>query len=136
LLHYKNIIRARLTPQERIPISPVDSSSLGRGASTHERANMRITRHRAIAAATAAAIAISSLAVSPASARPYHHRSAGGAAVLGAVAGVFGTIAALAARDRYERDYGYSGYGPYYAPPPAPYGYYGPGYGPGAPKRY
>ena len=85
---------------------------------------MRITRHRAIAAATAAAIAISSLAISPASARPYHHRSAGGAAVLGAVAGVFGTIAALAARDRYERHYGY---GPYYAPPPAPYGYYGSG---------
>jgi len=87
---------------------------------------MRITRHRAIAAATAAAIAVSSLAVSPASARPYHHhRSAGGAAVLGAVAGVFGTIAALAARDRYERHYGY---GPYYAPPPPPpYGYYGSG---------
>jgi hypothetical protein len=40
------------------------------------------------------------------------------------VAGVFGTIAALAARDRYERHYGY---GPYYAPAPAPYGYYGPG---------
>jgi hypothetical protein len=54
--------------------------------------------------------------------------------VLGAVAGVFGTIAALAARDRYERHYGYSGYGPYYAPPPAPYGHgY---YGPGASKRY
>jgi len=86
---------------------------------------MRITRHRVIAAATAAAIAHSSQAVSPASARPYHHRGAGGAAVLGAVAGVFGTIAALAARHRYERDYGY---GPYYAPPPAPYGYgyYGP----------
>jgi hypothetical protein len=48
--------------------------------------------------------------------------------VLGAVAGVFGTIAALAARDRYERHYGY---GPYYAPPPQ-YGYYGPG----AYKRY
>jgi hypothetical protein len=87
---------------------------------------MRITRHRAIAAATAAAIALTSLAVTPASARPYyHHRGVGGAAVLGAVAGVFGTIAALAARDRYERHYAY---GPYYAPPPAPYGYYGPGY--------
>ena len=104
---------------------------------------MRITRHRAIAAATAAAIALSSLAVSPASARPYYHRGVGGAAVLGAVAGVFGTMvgiaagfAALAARDRYERHYGYSGYGPYYAPPPAPYEYYGPGFGPGAPKRY
>ena len=86
---------------------------------------MRITRHRAIAAVAAAAIAISSLAVSPASARPYHHhRSAGGVAGRGAVAGVFGTFAALAARDRYERLFGY---GPYYAPPPASYGYYGPG---------
>ena len=87
---------------------------------------MRITRNRAIAAATAAAIALTSVAVTPASARPYygHHRGPGGAIVLGAVAGLFGTIAALAARDRYERHYGY---GPYYAPPPAPYGYYGPG---------
>ena len=39
--------------------------------------------------------------------------------VLGAVAGLFGTIATLAARDHYERHYGYGyGYGPY-APPPA-----------------
>jgi len=82
---------------------------------------MRITRNRAI---VAAAIALTSTAaVTPASARPYyHHRGVGGAAVLGAVAGLFGTIATLAARDHYERHYGY-GYG--YAPPP--YGYYGPG---------
>lgn len=45
--------------------------------------------------------------------------------MLGAVAGVFGLIATLAARKHYERHYGYGGYGPYYAPPPAPYGYYG-----------
>ena len=76
----------------------------------------------------AAAIALTStVAVTPASARPYyhHHRGIGGAAVLGALAGLFGTIATLAARDRYERHYGY-GYGYGYAPPP-PYGYYGPG---------
>jgi hypothetical protein len=84
---------------------------------------MRITRHRAIAAATAAAIALSSMAITPASADPYrhYHRGAGNAAVLGAVAGVFGLIATLAARRHYERDYGYGAY----APPPAPYGYYG-----------
>jgi hypothetical protein len=88
---------------------------------------MRISRHRAIAAATAAAIALTSMAVTPASARPYgsYHYNRGGAAVLGAVAGVFGTIAALAARDHYERHYGYGGYAPYYTPPPASYGYYG-----------
>jgi hypothetical protein len=87
---------------------------------------MRITRHRAIAAATAAAIALSSMAITPASADPYrhYHRGPGNAAVLGAVAGVFGLIATLAARNHYEHEYGHGGYGPY-APPSAPYGYYG-----------
>jgi hypothetical protein len=89
---------------------------------------MAITRNRAIAAATAAAIALTSLAVTPASAHSYrYHRGAANAAVLGAVAGLFGTIATLAARDHYYRHYGY--YRPYYrpyAPPPvyyAPYPY-------------
>jgi len=96
---------------------------------------MLINRTRAIAAATAVALALTSLAT-PASARPfYHHRGAGGAAVLGAVAGLFGTIAAVAAREHYERNYGYGAYGPYYAPPPppAPYGY---GYGPAPYEPY
>ena len=95
---------------------------------------MLITRHRVIAAAAAVAIALTSLAT-PASARPYYrgHGGAGGAAMLGAVAVVFGTIAVIAAQRqaerRYRNGYGY-GYGPQYAPPPAPgYGYYG-GYRP------
>jgi hypothetical protein len=91
---------------------------------------MRITRHRAMAAATAAAIALSSMAITPASAGPYrpYHRGPGNAAVLGAMAGVFGLIATLAARHHHEREYAYGGYGAYAPPPPPPpppHGYYG-----------
>ena len=48
-------------------------------------------------------------------------------ALLGAVVGMFGVIAGLAAADRYGDNYYYYGYddGPYYAP----YGYYGGSYG-------
>jgi hypothetical protein len=75
---------------------------------------MRIIRNRAIAAAAAATIALTSMAITPAAASPYRrHGGAGGAAVLGAVAGLFGTIAAIAAHDHYVRHYGY---GPYYGP--------------------
>jgi hypothetical protein len=114
---------------------------------------MRTIGKRAIIAATSAAIAVTSLTFSPATAAPvskqqsvssdatdfsarkrrHHYRNrAADRAVLGAVAGIFGTVATLAARDRYYRHYGYGG-GPYYGRsygyhygPPA-YGYYSPG---------
>lgn len=102
---------------------------------------MRTNSHPAIAAATAAAIALTSASFNPASAAPvtrtqavaaagitdvawrrHHHRRAN-RAVLGAVLGLFGTIATLAAREHDNRHYGY---GRYYAPypPPPPYRYY------------
>jgi hypothetical protein len=87
--------------------------------------------HRVIAAAAAAAIALTSLGTVSASAAsrgvtrhhaPAHHvyRRGGNAAALGLFAATLGTIATLAARDRYYDD-GYYGR-PYYAPYPA-YGY-------------
>jgi hypothetical protein len=83
---------------------------------------------RMIAVASAAALVFTSFAVTPASA---HHWHRGNAAVLGAVLGVFGTVAALAAADRYDHYYGY----PYYD---GPYGYYygGGPYGYYAPRHY
>lgn len=83
----------------------------------------------AIAAAAAVAIALTSLATVPAdaAARKHHvtrHYSRGGnAAAFGMFAATLGTIATLAARDRYYGGY----YGPRYY---APYPYYGPYYGP------
>jgi hypothetical protein len=88
--------------------------------------------HRVIAAAAAAAIALTSLGTVSASAAsrgvtrhhaPVHHvyrRGGGNAAAFGLFAATLGTIATLAARDRYYDD-GYYGR-PYYAPYPA-YGY-------------
>ena len=65
--------------------------------------------------------------------RTYYRRS--DRAAIGAFMGIVGTIAGIAAAERYRRhyyDYGYGygyGYAPYYAYPPSPY--YGPyGYGP------
>lgn len=82
-----------------------------------------------IAAGLAAIVLVGSVGVNSAEARSRYHHSRANAAALGAVLGVFGTIAALAARDRY-RDRYYYGPGPYYggpyayAPPPRYY-YYG-----------
>jgi hypothetical protein len=106
---------------------------------------MRSKQNHIIAVASATAIALTTLSFSTAIAAPVskhqsvaaasnvdfnsrrrHHR--GDRAVLGAVAGIFGTIATLAARDRYYRHYGYGPYYAPYAPPPAPFGYYGPRY--------
>ena len=109
---------------------------------------MRTRCNRAIVAATAAAIALTSVSFTPAFAAPVskdravaaagntdfssrrrgHYRGAD-RAVLGAVAGVFGAVASIAAaqaaRERYRHDYGY---GSYYGPYPPPYGYYRPYY--------
>ena len=74
---------------------------------------------RAIAAAAAASIVLSTVALSPASATPL--RNDGSAAALGAFAAIAGTIAMIAASHHDN--------GPYYAAPygygyaPAPYGY-------------
>jgi hypothetical protein len=93
---------------------------------------MRLEFRNTIVAALAGALAFSAMTFTPAQAastttfsarRHWHHH--GNAAVLGAVAGVFGTIGALAARDQYRDEYyGYDD-GPYYA---APYYYGGPRY--------
>jgi hypothetical protein len=113
---------------------------------------MTAKTNRVIAAAAAAAIALTSASFTPAmaapmskkpliaadhtdfSARRKRSRAVDNRAALGAFLGVVGTIATLAARDRYYRDYGYYGphygyapyraygYAPYYAAP-VPYGY-------------
>ncbi|MBI1202901.1 MAG: hypothetical protein GC182_10350 [Rhodopseudomonas sp.] len=81
-----------------------------------------------IAAGLAATVLLGSVGVNSAEARSRHHHSRANAAALGAVLGVFGTIAALAARDRYRDGYYYYGPGPYYGGPyayaPAPRYYY------------
>jgi hypothetical protein len=109
-------------------------------------ANMTAKTNRAIAAAAAAAIALTSVSFTPAMAAPVSKKPAIAAhntdfsarrkrargvdnrAALGAFLGVVGTIATLAARDRYYRDYGYGphyGYAPYRAYGYAPYRAYG-----------
>src|SRR5262245_39324037 len=83
------------------------------------RDTMLTKTHRAIAAAAAASIALSTVALTPASATPL--RRDGGAAALGAFAAIAGTIAVIAA-SHHDRDGYYAGpYGYGYAP--APYGY-------------
>jgi hypothetical protein len=77
---------------------------------------MHTTLRRFAVAALAGVIAFSAIGLSPAEARQWHRDDA---AVLGAVAGIFGTIAVLAARDRYRDDY----YGCYGCGGPS-YGYY------------
>ncbi len=74
-----------------------------------------------IAAVLAVALLLSSVGLNSAEARSRHHHSRANAAAVAAVIGIFGTIAALAAEDRY-RDRYYYGPGPYYGPPYA----YGP----------
>ena len=90
---------------------------------------------RPIVAMLAGVLTLSTIGLTPAQARHrYHHY--GNAAVLGAVAGLFGTIAVLAARDRYRDEYDgcYGCYDEpyYYAPRTA---YYAPSYGYGYGRR-
>jgi hypothetical protein len=85
---------------------------------------MRINTRRFAAAAIAGILALSAIGLTPAEAHRWYR---GDAAVLGAVAGLFGTIAVLAARDQYRDYYGcYGCYGPYYGYS-RPYAY-APGY--------
>jgi hypothetical protein len=96
---------------------------------------MRITMRRSVAAALAGALALSTIALAPAQAASdtttfssvrKHRHHYGNAAAFGAVAGMFGIIAGLAAADRYGDNYYYDyDDGPYYAP----YSYYGGSYG-------
>jgi hypothetical protein len=80
---------------------------------------------RTAAAILAGALIAGTIGLTPAQAahHHWHHRNA---AVFGAVAGLFGTIAAIAAADQY-RDAYYDG-GPYYYGYGGPY-VYGPSYG-------
>jgi len=75
---------------------------------------MRTILNRTIATAAAAAIALTTFSLQPASAGTRH----GDAAALGAFAAVFGTIAAIIAAEQYRDQ-------PVYSPPT-----YGPAYGP------
>jgi len=86
---------------------------------------MRTHIRRFAAAALVGALTLTTIGLTPAEARHWHR---GNAAALGAVVGVFGTIAALAAADQYRDGY-YGCYdcgGPYYAYPGPRY--YGGGY--------
>lgn len=65
---------------------------------------------RSIAAALATAMVLSSIGIGSAEARSRHHHR-GNAAAVGAMLGVFGTIAALAAADNYRDSYYDNGYG-------------------------
>jgi hypothetical protein len=104
---------------------------------------MRSKSTRLIAIATAAVMGLTTFSITPASAAPVPKKQAqtapdsvtdisahrryrrGNAAVVGAAAAIFGTIATIAAanayRDRHRHHY--YGYGPYYRPYYAPYAY-------------
>lgn len=75
-----------------------------------------------LAAALAVVLLLSSIGFNEAEARSRRHHGRADAAAVAAAIGIFGTIAALAARDRYRDRYYYDGYGRHYAPPYA----YGP----------
>ncbi len=92
---------------------------------------MSIKTNRAIAAAAAASIALTTLTLTPAAAEPFyaptevHYRDNGGAAALGAFAAIAGTIATIAAAEHYRRHYDEAPYPYAYRPAYPAYGYGG-----------
>ena len=86
-------------------------------------------RNRAIAAATAAAIALTTVAVTPASAGYRRNYAAGNAAAASVMLGIIGAVGAYAAAREYRKaqEYRYDH---------GPYGYHDGRYGYGGPYRY
>ena len=84
-------------------------------------------RNRAIAAVTAAAIALTTVAITPANAGGYRRNyAAGNAAAASIMLGIIGAVGAYAAAREYRKAQEYR----YYDEPYRPYGYYG------GPHRY
>jgi len=85
-------------------------------------------RNRAIAAVTAAAIALTTVAITPANAGYRRNHAAGNAAAASIMLGIIGAVGAYAAAREYRKAQEYRYGNGYYGG--GPYGYYG------GPRRY